>query len=356
MLGTRLDGRDNALNFLRLVLASAVIFAHSWPLGGLGGSRLEGISGLAVDGFFALSGYLIAGSRMRLPMRDFLVRRMLRILPGFWVCLVLTAFVFAPLSAFKSGSYELGSALEYLRHDALLTIRQYDIQATLQHVPYTEVWDGSLWTLEFEFAAYLAAGVLLTGTWVRRHARLVLIGLAVFAIVVQPLAHGPLHVTTNVYLNALRLGAFFLAGMAVWTVRDRVPVRRDLVTVTALASAAVLALVGDWWFHVLLAVPLTYLLFALGALLPVRIGAVNDVSYGMYIYAFPLQQLVVLFAGGVVMDGLAPALGVTLLTVVTLVLTVPVAWASWLLVERPCLRLAGRLTSRRTPAAEPVPV
>ena len=102
-LGARLDGRDNALNFLRLVLASAVIVGHAYPLGGHGASRIEGLSGLAVDGFFALSGFLIAGSRMRLPMHDFLLRRCLRILPGFWACLVVTAFVFAPLSSLFVG-------------------------------------------------------------------------------------------------------------------------------------------------------------------------------------------------------------------------------------------------------------
>jgi peptidoglycan/LPS O-acetylase OafA/YrhL len=347
-IGSRLDGRDNALNFLRLALASAVIVGHAWPLGGLGTSRLEGISGVAVDGFFALSGFLIAGSRMRLSMNDFLVRRCLRILPGFWVCLIAVAFVFAPLAALMAGEgYVLGSALDYVRTNAALTQHQWGVDHTLVDVPYDGVWNGSLWTLEYEFAAYVAAGLLLGLAWVRRRPALVLMALVAIVLIAQPIAHGPLHVTTNQYLNTLRLGGYFVAGMAAWSVRDRLPLRADLMVAAAASVVLVFCLVDGSWFDTLLTVPLTYVLLALGARLRVRIGAVNDVSYGVYIYAFPVAQLLVL-AG-------AADLGVAGFSVLVLAGTLPVAWASWLLVERPCLRLAGRLTGsrRRVVALQP---
>ena len=64
-LGSALDERGNALNLIRLVLASAVVVGHATPLGGFSPNVLTEISSIAVNGFFVLSGFLIAGSRMR---------------------------------------------------------------------------------------------------------------------------------------------------------------------------------------------------------------------------------------------------------------------------------------------------
>ncbi len=335
-LGARLDGRDNALNFLRLVLAVFVIVGHAGP------GVLEGLSGLAVNGFFALSGFLIAGSRMRLTMYDFVLRRCLRILPGFWACLVVTAFVFAPLSSMFAGHYDLRSAVGYVGNNIGLTMNQWLIGDTLAGVPGASAWDGSLWTLEFEFAAYLAAALLLSLTLVRRHLAVVLVAAALLTIALQPLAHGPLNVSTNMYLEALRLAGFFLVGMAVWALRHRMPVRADLMVAAFVITVVVYVNVGDFMFHVLLALPLSYLLLTLGATLPVRMGAVNDVSYGVYIYA-PVVTNILIQLG-------AQDFGILPSAALTLAFTLPCAWASWLLVERPALGLAKRMTRER-PAA-----
>ena len=98
-LGTALSGRDNSLNAVRLGLAAAVILAHAWPLGGYGASAWERLGTIGVAGFFALSGFLIAGSRMCSDFRPYLARRARRIFPGFWGVLLMTGFVFAPIGA-----------------------------------------------------------------------------------------------------------------------------------------------------------------------------------------------------------------------------------------------------------------
>ena len=101
-LASLFDPRSNSLNALRLVLAALVIVSHSWPLTGrepepaLGGANL-GV--WAVLGFFAISGFLITRSRLSgRPTHTFYRARALRILPAFLVCLVVVAFVFAPVS------------------------------------------------------------------------------------------------------------------------------------------------------------------------------------------------------------------------------------------------------------------
>src|SRR4051812_20340496 len=96
------DPRRNSLNFIRLVLAASVIVSHSWVIGNIGPEPEAGgehLGSWAVIGFFAVSGYLISRSRVNSSsIRSFYVARLLRIYPGFIVCLLAVAFVFAPLS------------------------------------------------------------------------------------------------------------------------------------------------------------------------------------------------------------------------------------------------------------------
>ncbi len=147
-------------------------------------------------------------------------------------------------------------------------------------------------------------------------------------------------------LDGLRLGSFFVVGMALWSLREILPASPWL----ALGSAAVVG-----WFAThpsavgaaLLTVPLAYLLLWLGGRLPIRIGVDNDLSYGVYIYAFPVQQTLAL-AG-------APAvLGFWGSVVAAVALTLPLAWASWALVERPALRLKN--LGRRRPVPSTIPL
>ena len=141
-LGQALGSHDNALNFVRLCLASAVIVSHTIPLGGYDPgwySRLEGWGGWAVNGFFVISGYLIAGSRMRVGILPYLWRRALRILPAFWVNLVLIAFLFAPLSTLLTGQpYTLVDGWHFIAANWTLQINQWSVGATLATVPYPD--------------------------------------------------------------------------------------------------------------------------------------------------------------------------------------------------------------------------
>src|SRR5947209_465064 len=93
----------NSLNAIRLVLAALVLVSHSWPLLGLPEPTPvfgETLGSVAVAGFFAISGYLITGSRMKIGIVRFAWHRALRIYPGYWVVLVVTAFVLAPIVSF----------------------------------------------------------------------------------------------------------------------------------------------------------------------------------------------------------------------------------------------------------------
>lgn len=328
VLGDLLDSRDNALNLLRLILASAVIVGHVAPNGGFGVSRWESAGDIAVNGFFTVSGFLVMGSRMRLPFQDYLWRRVARIYPGFLVCLVVTAVGFAPLSTLITGqSMSPGSALAYVLGNLAIVITQHDIPHTLDHAAYPEAWNGSLWTLSYEVAAYLAAGALLTAAWVRRHATTVLTVLLAGASVAVLVGSWPIQVE-----NAARLAAFFLAGMLLRSCRAALPLHGGLAALALVVNVAMIGWAPAHVMHALTPLPMAYLLLWAGVTLPWRFGNTNDISYGVYIYAFPCQQLLAM-AG-------ATRWGPVVYGVISLAVTLVPATLSWFVVERPALRLS----------------
>jgi peptidoglycan/LPS O-acetylase OafA/YrhL len=343
-----LRGNDNALNFLRLVLAAGVVVGHAWPFAtGVDGPMPGGMSiGVwCVAGFFGISGYLVSGSRVRLGLTDYLVRRSMRIFPAFWACLLVTAAIFAPLSAvFHDGSVrslDPSSAASYLARNLGLWIFQRDIDHTLTDVQIPGEWNGSLWTLSYEFAAYLALGLLFTAVRSKRSRRLVCVALLALLVTANMLVevHGA---ETNAVTLGVWLAAAFTTGVVIRILS--VPWTPAL----AVLAAALLVLAGVLELPRTLGAPaIAYAVLWLGARLPLRVGKENDVSYGIYIYAFPVSQLLA-------SSEHSSRLGVFWQAVLTLVLCTPLAWASWLLVERPALSrhrwVTQRLLTRRRAA------
>jgi peptidoglycan/LPS O-acetylase OafA/YrhL len=203
-------------------------------------------------------------------------------------------------------------------------------------VPYPGVWNGSLWTLTYELGCYVAFGLLLGAA--RQHAAVVaasVLGVTTALLVLDPPAMEVFPV-----MQSARLGGFFAAGALLFHLRERMP----RSAILAAASAAIVALA--WWagprvFTSAAPLALAYLLLWCGATLRTRVGVRNDISYGMYVYAFPMQQLLVL-------AGVPNRLGPALFTLLSVMAIVPLAWLSWLLVERPALR--ARLPTFSSPA------
>jgi peptidoglycan/LPS O-acetylase OafA/YrhL len=342
-LGAVLDPRQNAYNLIRLVMAALVVVWHSFPLTG-SDIEIEPLRQLAsrlpVDVFFAISGYLIVMSWSRTPSTvAFLRARVLRIFPAFWVCLVVTAGVFAPVALLIRGVEApagfAGDAVSYVVRNAALRVWQFDIAGTPVGTPLEGAWNGSLWTLGWEFTCYL--GVLALGLLGLLRSRWALpVAYAACTAGVLASSYGDVH---NWYLtNGSRFGIVFVAGAIVWRWRDHVPVRGWLL---AVAGAVVVAASFLPDYGVVAALPIAYLALAAGALLKQPALSIRtDISYGTYIYGFPLQQLLAT-------AGLA-SIGVPLFALVSLVVTFAAAAVSWHLVERPAMKF-----KRRRPVAGP---
>jgi peptidoglycan/LPS O-acetylase OafA/YrhL len=343
-LGQAFDPRNNALNAFRLALATSVILNHSFPVTGRTlppvAVRQLLISG-GVDGFFAISGFLITASWLSHPrVRDYLVARALRILPGFYVCLVVTAFVIAPIGVAIQG----GSAarlllstgpIEYVLKNSAVAYLHADVGGTPRGIPVA-AWDGSLWSLIYELICYLAvAGLGVIGLASRRWVSPAVLALALLGATLLPPAAiaGPWSVRQLIVRSAI----MFAAGALLYHFREVIPARWSLVAVSMVIVLAAGLLLPD--YRLVAAVPLAYAVIVSGALIHnKRLRLRTDLSYGVYIYACPIQQLLVI-CGLVKLNPLV-------FFVVSTLATLPLAALSWFLVEKRAMSLKSRLKRR----------
>ncbi|WP_460740846.1 acyltransferase family protein [Microbacterium neimengense] len=334
-ISQRFEPRANSLNAVRLALALLVIVWHAFPLSGheITWEPVRQFLGeTAVDGFFAISGFLIVGSWIRNPQWGrYLTARALRIFPAFWICLIVTAFAIAPLATMAVTGTSYAGALSpdnvgYVVKNAALRIFQPRIDGTPVAVPFTDAWNGSLWTLWWEFLCYL--GVLAIGVLGLLRQRWLIPALFVAAtLALIPTAYGP--VDNFLAVSAVRFGVMFLAGALLQVYAHRIPLTWPFVAVAGVLAAATMFLPD---YRLLGALPLGYAIFGLGALMKSpRLRFKQDLSYGTYIYAFPVQQLLASLR--------VYEWGLLVYILLSMVVTLVMAAGSWFLIERNALKL-----------------
>lgn len=217
--------------------------------------------------------------------------------------------------------------------NSTLAMFDWGIPGTLEGVPYPGVWNGSLWTLVWEFLCYLGLlGLGLLGMLRRPW----LLPAALLGSVFVNVASLSGLVDAESVQRVARFSIFFLAGAAVAAYAHRIP-----ATWTVLVLASAITAVGAVlpWGRLFQAPAVALALILLGGMVnPGWATLRNDISYGVYIYGFPLQQILVV-------AGLA-TVNVLVFSAIALALTVPLALGSWFLVEKPSLRLRKRLGYR----------
>lgn len=347
--------RSPGLDVSRLVLAFLVLVSHTWTLGGFGpepGSPLTPtyltLGGFAVAGFFALSGMLVGRSALSRPSGSYAWARMLRIMPAFWVALLVGGFVVAGLGYVHghdtlSGflTLEPGGPVTHVARGALFPLEfPYGVHDVfVADTPFgratgSSFVNGSLWTLPHELRCYLVVGLLAVVAQRYGNRRTITIGWIVAGA--MTVAYWRSEATMDFVLSPLadrQLISFlfvFMSGTlaAVWAHRIRV---FGVAPVVALVAALVAGRTSLFLSEHVAGAALVLLLPPVAvALAPVgrRLHGI-DLSYGLYLFAWPVQQLVAMYdlAG-------SPAGFIAISTVVTLVL----AAASWFLVERPSMR------------------
>ena len=348
--------RANSLNLFRLILAALVLFAHGFYIVGRPdspGFNGENLGGWAVIGFFVISGFLITRSRLRTDPGTYLLHRVARIMPAFIVCLVVTALVFGPIAqmlAFGSLSGYATNAptpAQYVWGNLALQIKNYAIGNSLATVPYPDAWNGSLWTLSLEFICYLLVWVF--GFFAIFRKSIVLVA-AMWVASVALRAATLVGITAGLdeqFVLLTRLFPYFMGGALLYFVIDRYGLRPVIGWISIPVAAVLMAWVPGLGGPIAAPV-IGYALLHLSTLIPQPAWiARNDVSYGFYIYAWPIQQLVVLLGGA--------QWGIPVYTLVCAALTFALATASWFWVERPVMSATRRLTPQRASPRTPAP-
>ena len=337
--------RHNNFDAIRLAMALLVVWSHSFALW-LGSEGSEPVSllmagtynsgNLAVLAFFTISGFLITLSWLRSESwHDYLWRRIARIHPGYLVAITLSSLVVVP--AFSSRAFSVLSAGEMEGLASNLLLRNYIVSSNAFGGGPV---DGSLWSIPYEFWCYLGVMALGLTTLIRWRPVFPTVTAAVIAVrfwldmtgrrpgggIIQTIIGFP-------YFWFNVLPPFFLGG-AVYLYREKLPRSRLLMILLILGTigAAHLPLsepLRTALTRVLLPPTLTYLTlyFAFSPVLRAPEAArYGDFSYGTYLYAFPIQQMLVVLLKGRV--------SFAAFVVLSLIASLAAGVASWHLVEK----------------------
>jgi len=323
-VGRAFDGRRNNFDLIRLGAALTVLFSHSFvltghadeePIARLLGHRMDG-GGLAVAVFFVLSGFLIARSGEIHPLGVFARARVLRIVPAYAVLLVLQTLVLgAATTRLPIGAYLADGATWTALGRGLGFSPVLGLPGVFEHNPLPFEVNGSLWTLRIEVACYVGVGVLMALRLGRPWVSLVVLGAVIAGLIGAGDGHAAL---SSVLRNVL----FFASGMALWFWRGRVVLSWWVLAVVVAGS------VGTGEFAA--GLPYVVLYVGLGVAAPGWLNPARDVSYGTYLYAFPVQQC---------LASVAPGIGPYAMAGLSVGPVLVLAWLSQRMIEAPALRL-----------------
>lgn len=311
----------NNFNLLRLIFATLVVFSHSYALLGFEEPIIWGrsLGNLSVHGFFVISGYLICHSYLRSnTLLAFSANRVLRILPGLIIALFATGYIAGLFGGFKENP-----------------------------VPY--ISNGPVWTLSWEVACYFMLAALgLLGTLNRD-------GFSIFFAVAWLLYLLNLSSDSAPFLVVVPLMMMFLAGMFISLIESRI----NFAKVTAFAVVVLLLLsfltiplaIYEWtssnipflwgpkvsfeqFTRVGYMAAFPVFVIYLGKYMKPLMSMKNDISYGVYIYGWPVAQALVAVAA-------QRQWALTPITyfLLTMLVLAPLAFASWKLIEKPSMSL-----------------
>jgi peptidoglycan/LPS O-acetylase OafA/YrhL len=337
------SGRNNNLNLIRMLAALAVLVSHSFALS-IGTpdaepfrSSIDMTPGLiAVDVFFVASGFLVTASLLfRQSALEFVWARALRIFPALWVMMLLTVFALGVGLTTWPKSHYLTSASTYIYFVKCSTLVRgvvYRLPGVFDGNPCGNAVNGSLWTLPLELKMYAILVLVWLGLRSTRDFRLRL-----FQAVVILFAgiSGSYLLVCN--FNNPRTFTFeklfymFFAGASLYVLRGHVPISKWLFGLALLCLAVATCDKRAFFAVYVCAIPylLVYLAYAPSGWIRTY-NELGDYSYGMYLYAFPIQQSVAM---------LIPEVSVVQMVMISFVATVLVSVLSWHLVEQRALRL-----------------
>ncbi|MFH0784234.1 MAG: acyltransferase [Pseudomonadota bacterium] len=332
--------RNNNFNLLRLVGASLVIFGHSYATYGPQGTRdfidahIPSINAghLGVQIFFVISGFLVTQSFVnKRHVIEFLASRVLRIFPGLLVALLFTVLLGAFMTKLSFAEYVSNHKVwEYFSSNGVLSIR-WELPGVFENNSLPNVVNGSLWTLPKEFSLYLILMVFGVAGGLTSRA---ITNLSCAGAVFVHLQKTATYYLTGGDNNVDSVLFCFLIGVLFYANR-----RQIFISFRIAAGVFFLTLLSvryDYYTFVTVQICIAYLVFVLAyhERLQFPIFRHADYSYGLYIYAFPIQQT---------LAGLNVTKNFSFYILLCFAVTLPFAIFSWYVIERPSLRLKSAI-------------
>lgn len=299
---------------------------------------------LAVDGFFVISGCLIAQSWERTPeLAAYFRKRIVRIYPAFIVCSIVCLAIVAPLAG--------GSSTGVIRSISRVARLESPLGLGIFEGTYVAALNGSAWTIPYEFRCYILIAMLGMMGALRRPLWIGLMAIAAYLLFVlfvtspwlRNAGDGPLrNAVIGDPVHMVRLVSVFLVG----TLFYLKPVRYSAIGAFVSGVALIACLFIPAIAQAGVAVFGGYLIFWFAGRAPPFIAKINsedDVSYGLYLYAWPIEKLLMWYS---------PSAPLLAYGAATIVLAYLAGWASWTYLEKPMMdRFAGRPPIRRVSAS-----
>jgi Predicted acyltransferases len=340
-------GRNNNLDIIRLLAALGVIYSHAYPLcvgnytGELAATLTRNrmsVGSIAVSTFFILSGFLITKSFERTPhLASYLKARFFRIVPPVLIVILIGAFIIGPLCT--SLPYK-----EYFRHTATWNyIKNLNMKFEYGTLPgvfeshHNQGINSSLWTLTYEVAFYIFIAIIGSLKLIKKKEY----SIGFFILSTYLYLHKETIFTTSILWfsphflkNFVYLGMFFTIGMIYYCYRDYIE-----LTVRGFIIACFALVLGLKLIEPNLAFALfgSYIIICLafnGKIIFNKISNYGDFSYGIYLFAFPIQQIYIMIFKG----SIHPLLNFILTTITV----IPIAYISWHFIEKKCLQLKNK--------------
>lgn len=330
------ESRENNFDFLRFMAAIMVLFSHSYPLscGKMGIDPLQKAIGiinfgeLGVAIFFVTSGFLITKSYLnRDNLIIFLKARFLRVFPGLIANTLFCIFILGPIfTSLPIKSYFSNQdTWLYITHNISLINIRYNIPGIFINNPFPVAVNGSLWTLPLEFSLYLVIAIFGIIGLIRKRKMFNITLIILFLLYIFKF---------NQYIRwseepDVLLIIYFMLGSLCYINRRSIPLSSIIFGVFSVIMVIMLKTIYGKY---ILALYITYFVFFIAFNKKINLnnfGRFGDFSYGIYIYAFPIQQVV-----AHIFKGITPIE----MFFSSLVLTIVLSIISWKFIEKPILR------------------
>ena len=340
--------QKNNFGFLRLLFAILVIFSHAPEA--IDGNRERdlmisvfgtmSLGDLAVDGFFLISGYLILMSYQKSDsFKTYLKKRISRIYPGFILAYLFCLLCVIPLA--QSVQFLLSFDLWFWFKSTfrMLTLQEPWVEGIFNTPePYL---NSPMYTIKYEFLCYLVLPMF--SYFFKNNLRLYLylflitssLFLLSYSLNINIATPRPLILESNTFL---RFFSAFLMGNIFYLARNRIVYEAKYTILSALILLALLFI--NQLAHVALIILGAYLMFNFALNFDNQflgnIGIKTDLSYGIYLYAWPIQNLIVQNN---------PTLSPLALSFMVLTIATILALISWNFIEKPFIRMKTSVKS-----------